>query len=50
MLRTDAMDDPLTAALAPPPDETPEDKTKRLKREIKAKVCARSRPRGSSLC
>ncbi|EJD42262.1 guanine nucleotide binding protein, alpha subunit [Auricularia subglabra TFB-10046 SS5] len=38
MLRhADPLDDPLTAALAPPLDETPEEKTKRLKREIKAK-------------
>lgn len=32
------MDDPLTAALAPPLDESPDEKTRRLKREIKAKA------------
>lgn len=38
MLRhADVLEDPLTAALQPPLDETPEEKTKRLKREIKAK-------------
>ncbi|KZW01907.1 guanine nucleotide binding protein, alpha subunit [Exidia glandulosa HHB12029] len=37
MLRHDVLEDPLTAALQPPLDETPEEKTKRLKREIKAK-------------
>ena len=32
MLRhADPLEDPLTAALAPPLDETPEEKTKRLK-------------------
>ena len=38
MLRhADVLEDPLTAALQPPLDETPEEKTKRLKREIRAK-------------
>ena len=36
MLPTNESDDPLTRALAPPPNETPEDRAIRVKKEIEA--------------
>jgi guanine nucleotide-binding protein alpha-1 subunit len=36
MMPTNESDDPLTRALAPPPDETPEERTVRVKKEIEA--------------